>query len=268
MRDPAEPSALRKEIREKQNEISDYLSDLEPRGARLTYISIVCGALAVLLNTQTVLALSQSPGSSTSWLAPLLAAGLATAATISASVYKTQVESRLPKFQRCAAGMEGLAVLLDARQLSEAVAAREFRRFIEDCPPIPRRRNSDFEAVRGAIDEPDEGQSLQADFVASGTVQDAGKDARIWLAVEIEDRIWPKEGRVVLRGTGGQWSHAVFEDGTAGEFSLSLWAANAQADRSLQAWLDASNRTRVFPEMRPLPGMKRLDRVRGLRRQG
>lgn len=266
MRDPVEPSALRKEIREKQSEISNYLSDLEPRGARLTSVSIVCGALAVLLNTQTVLALSQ-PGSSTSSLVPLLAAGLATAATIAASLYKTQVESRLPKFQKCAAGMEGLAVLLDARQLSEAAAAKEFRKYIEDCPPIPRRRNSGFEAVRGAIDEPGQGQTLQADFVASGTVQDAGKDVRIWLAVEIDDRIWPKEGRVVLRDAEGHWSQAVFEDGTADEFSLSLWAANAEADRSLRAWLDASNRTRVFPELRPLPGMKRLDRVRRLRRQ-
>jgi hypothetical protein len=268
MRNPVEPSVLRKEIREKQNEISDYLSDLEPRGARLTYVSIVCGALAVLLNTQTVLALSQSPGSSASWLVPLVAAGLSTAATIAAGVHKTQVESRLPKFQRCAAGMEGLAVLLDARQLSEAAAAKEFRKYIEDCPAIPRRRNFVFEAVRGTIDEPGEGQTLQADFVASGTVRDAGNDARIWLAVEIDGRIWPKEGRIVVRDAEGHWSQPVFEDGTSAEFALSLWAANAEADRSLRAWLDASNRTRVFSELRPLAGMRRLDRVGKLRRQG
>jgi hypothetical protein len=85
-----------------QREISEYLGELEPFGARLTYISIVCGALAVLLNAETVRALSQAPGSSASWLVPLGAALLSTAATIAAGVHKTQVESRLSQLQRCA----------------------------------------------------------------------------------------------------------------------------------------------------------------------
>ena len=267
MPDSPEPSALRKDIGEKQSEISDYLSYLEPFGARLTYVSIGCGALAVLLNAETTRALSQAQGSSASWLVPLIAALLSTAATIASGVHKTQVESRLSQLQRCAAGMEGLAVLLDAHQLSEAAAAKEFRKYIESCPAIPRRRNFGVEAVRGTIDEPRKGHAVGADFVASGTVHDVGKNARLWLAVEIDDRIWPKEGYVIPRDVEGHWSHPVFEDGAAAEFALSLWIANAEADRAVRAWLDMSNRTRVFGELRPLPGMRRLDRVKGLRRQ-
>jgi hypothetical protein len=65
----------------------------------------------------------------------------------------------------------------------------------------------------------------------------------------------------------GHWSHRVFEDGVADQFALSLYAANAAADRTVQAWLDACNRTGIFTEMRRHPGMRRLDRVGGLRRQ-
>lgn len=267
MADSIAPSPLRREIREKQNEISDYLSYLEPLGVRLTYISIVCGGLAVLLNGETVRALSQGPAGSTGWLAPLLAAVLSTSATVAAALHKAQVESRLSQLQKCAAGVESLAVLLDAQQLSEATAAKEFRKYIEGCPTIPRRKNFAFESVTGSIDEPREGQVVQSDFVASGSARDLGKQARLWLAVEIDDRIWPKESRIVIRDIEGRWSHPVFEDGAADQFALSLWAVNIEADRVLQSWLDASNRTRTFPELRPLPGMRRLARVRGLRRE-
>jgi hypothetical protein len=267
MADSLVPTTLRKDIREKQNEISDYLSYLEPLGLRLTYASIVCGGLAVLLNGETVRALSQGSAGSTSWIVPLFAAVLSTTATIAAAVHKAQVESRLSQLQKCAAGMESIAVLLDAQQLSEAAAAKEFRKYIESCPTIPRRKNFAFESVTGSIDEPREGQVVQRDFVASGSAHDLGKQARLWLTVEIDDRIWPKEGRIVIRDIEGRWSHPVFEDGAADQFALSLWAANVEADRVLQAWLDTSNGTRTFPELRPLPGMRRLARVRGLRRE-
>jgi hypothetical protein len=255
---------LRKEIRDKQNEISDHLSYLAPRGARLTLISSLCGAVAALLSGQTAVAITQGTAS---WIVPLLAALLSVVAAAAAGWHKAEVESRLPRLEKCAAGLESLAVLLDARQLSESAAAKEFRRYIEDCPTIPRRKNLPFESVTGSIDEPHEGQMVRSEFVASGSVHDLGKQARLWLAVEIDDRIWPKEGHIVVRDVDGRWSQPVFEDGTADQFALSLWAANAEADRALRAWLDTSNRTRTFPELRPLPGMRRLARVRGLRRE-
>ena len=258
-------SSLRKEIKEKQKEISDYLSRLEPFGSRLTYAGIICGGLAVLLNGEMVRTLSQEGGSSISWLFPLAAAGLTTIATLAASVYKAQVESRLSQLQSCAAGMEGLAVLLDAQAVTEKAAAKEFQRYIEKCPAIPRRKKFAYDAVKGTIVEPGKDQIVQDKFVASGSVHNAGADARLWLTVEIDGKIWPKEGRVVPHDADGHWRHTVFEDGVAEKFGLSLWVANPEADKKLRIWLDECNRTRVFPELRPFPGMVRLDRVKGLR---
>jgi hypothetical protein len=266
MPDHSGPSTLRKEIGEKQNAISDYLSYLEPLGSRLTYVSIICGALAVLLNGETVRTISQGTAGSKSWIFPLVAAILSTIATIAAGAHKSQVESRLSQLQKCAAGLEALGVLLDSRQLSEGAASRQFQKYIEECPVIPRRKEFAFEAIKGTIREPREGQVVQAEFEASGSAQNVGKDAHLWLAAEIDDRIWPKEGHLIVNDVDGQWRHPVFEDGVVDRFGLSLWAANAEADRRLHTWLEECNRTRVFPELRPLPGMRRLARVRGLRR--
>jgi hypothetical protein len=255
--------SIRNEIKEKQDEVSDYLSYLEPFGTRLAYVTIIGGAFAVLLNGEAVRTLIQGNASSMSGLLPLGAAMCSLAATIAASLHKLQVESRLSQLQKCAARMESLVALLDAHQLTEEAASKRFERYLEECPSIPHRRQFTFEAVQGAISEPHDGQVVQANFTASGSAQNIGKRIYLWLTVEIDDKIWPKESRLFV-DIHGQWSQPVFEDGDVNQFGLSLWAVNSEADRKLQAWLDQGNRTRVFPELRPLPGMKRLARVRGL----
>jgi hypothetical protein len=265
MSDQPALSGFRKQITAKQDEISNYLSSLEPFGTRLTYVNIIGGALATLLSGEVVRALSQGPPSAASWLLPLGAAICSLIATVAAALYKGQVESRLGLLQKCSARLEGLAALLDANQLAEAEASKRFQGYVEECPPIPRRRQLSFEAVRGTISEPREGQAVPASLTASGTAHNLGPGITVWLTVEIDDRIWPKEGAVFV-DIHGQWSQPVFEDGVAGQIGLSLWAANAEADRKLRAWLDGGNRTRTYPELRPLPGMKRLARVRGIRR--
>lgn len=265
MSDQPAPSGIRKQTKEKQDEISNYLSSLEPFGTRLTYVNIIGGAVATLLSGEVVRALSLGPPSSASWLLPLGAAICSLIATVAAALYKGQVESRLALLQKCSARLEGLAALLDANQLTEAQAAKRFQGYVEECPSIPRRRQLSFEAVKGTISEPLEGQAVSANFTASGTANNLGRGITLWLTVEIGDRIWPKDGAIFV-DLHGQWSQPVFEDGVAGQVGLSLWAVNSEADRKLRAWLDGGNRTRTFPELRPLPGMKRLARVLGLRR--
>ncbi len=266
MSDQPVPFGIRKQIKEKRDEISNYLSSLEPFGTRLTYVNIIGGAVATGLNGVVVLLLSQGLSSTLSWLLPLGATICSLVATVAAALYKGQVESRLFLLQKCAARLEGLSALLDANQLTEAEAAKRFQGYVEECPSIPLRRQLTFEAVKGTISEPCDGQVVQASFTASGTAHNLGRRITLWLTVEIDDRIWPKEGAVFV-DIHGQWSQPVFEDGIAGQTGLSLWAANAEADHKLRAWLDGGNRTRTFPELRPLPGMKRLARVRGLRRE-
>jgi hypothetical protein len=265
MNDQSRPNSIRQQIKTKQNELSDYLSYLEPLGTRLTYFSIVGGAVAALLNAEVIRLLGQNALSATSWIIPLVAALLSLAATIATSVNKTQIESRLSQFQKSAAKMEGLAALLDAQQLTEEVAAKRFLKYVEECPPIPRRQKFVFEAIKGTIRQPVEGQVVPANFEASGTASNLGQDAYLWLMIEIDDSIWPKEGRIMV-GRDEHWIQPVFEDGVGGQFSLSLWAANSDADNKLRAWLDQGNRTRTFPPLRPLPGMRRLARVSGLKR--
>jgi hypothetical protein len=261
-----EATALQAEIRDKQNEVSNYLSQLVPRGTALTYISIVCGALAVLLNLESVRALSQDSGNSASWLVPLLAAVLSTMATIAAALHKARVESLLPQLQKCAAGMDSLTVLLENHAVEEKAAAKEFAKYLEACPVVPRRRkNLAYDAVNGTIDSPEDDQTVQARFTAHGTVRDVGKHVRLWLAVEVGDEIWPKEGRVAL-DVRGDWSHTVFEDGAFEQFALSLFAVNREADQTLQAWLDRSIREGVYPAIRRPPGARRVHRVERLRR--
>lgn len=127
-------------------------------------------------------------------------------------------------------------------------------------------RDSDvaFQRASGTISQPSDRAVVTARFDASGTAQNVDEDVYLWLAVEISGRIWPKEGTVSVK-TNGRWSAPVFEDGRPDQFGLSLWAANPQANRQLHAWLERGLLRGDFAELQPLPGMKRLARVEGLR---
>ena len=121
-----------------------------------------------------------------------------------------------------------------------------------------------YQDAIGTISQPSDGGVVNATFNASGTAHNAGKGVYLWLAVEIQGRIWPKEGRVLV-DSNGQWNSSVFEDGHPDQFGLSLWAANPDANVQLRAWLEHGQQTGNYPELHPLPGMKRLARAQGLR---
>ncbi|HXT64464.1 MAG TPA: hypothetical protein VN696_15605 [Pyrinomonadaceae bacterium] len=118
--------------------------------------------------------------------------------------------------------------------------------------------------TNGTIIQPRESAVVNATFNASGTADHVGQGVYLWLAVEIDGRIWPKEAHVTV-DQNGQWNQSVFEDGHPDQFELSLWAANADANDRLRAWLINGQQTGVYPELRPFSGMKRLWRVEKLR---
>jgi hypothetical protein len=87
----------------------------------------------------------------------------------------------------------------------------------------------------------------------------------LWLAVEIDDCLWPKEGEVSVQDDGS-WSKTIFEEGKVDEFSLSLWAVNATGERYVRDWFKEGDRVGNYRELRRTSGMQRLAKVNGLHR--
>jgi hypothetical protein len=52
----------------------------------------------------------------------------------------------------------------------------------------------------------------------------------LWLAVEANGFLWPKEGEVFV-DKEDRWSATIFEDGAAKEFSVTLLIANSEANK-------------------------------------
>jgi hypothetical protein len=120
--------------------------------------------------------------------------------------------------------------------------------------------------VRGEIKQPTVDQEVGDTFVASGSAKGVQQGLHLWLAIEINGRIWPNEGELLLEDDGS-WKTTVFEEGTAARFSLSLFAANEEGHDYIRSWLRSSVQTGSYPELRRTIGMRRLARVTGLRRQ-
>lgn len=118
----------------------------------------------------------------------------------------------------------------------------------------------------GTINTPKDDETVKRQFVASGTVQNVRKGVYLWLAVETDGLIWPKEHHLTKIDANGNWSQVVSQDSNnTKQFDLKLFATNNEADVQLRAWLNEAIRTGNYPGMRRLDGMKELRRVSGLR---
>jgi hypothetical protein len=83
--------------------------------------------------------------------------------------------------------------------------------------------------------------------------------------VEIDGRIWPKEGAVNVEDDAS-WNKTLFEEGAAEEFAVSLFAVNGEGERYIRDWFRKCDRAGSYFELRRTPGMIRLARINGLRR--
>jgi hypothetical protein len=121
--------------------------------------------------------------------------------------------------------------------------------------------------VSGKIDLPIHGQTVLRTFDCAGRVAGLNGDGvYIWLAVEVEGLMWPKERNLKV-GKDGTWSAKVFEDGSAPTFSLILIAADEVAHGKIEKWLALSKGgASGFEGMKPSEGIVRLDRIDGLLR--
>jgi hypothetical protein len=125
-------------------------------------------------------------------------------------------------------------------------------------------RNESYDNVSGSISEPRANDVVGRTFQCSGVVTGLQSGLHLWLAVEAGGRLWPRETEV-LPNEANEWSVPIFEDGMTEEFAVSLFVADANADRRIMEWLDAGRRTGEYTELRGIPGARRLARVDGLR---
>jgi hypothetical protein len=242
-------------VQERGDAASDYVSRLDREGSLWTVLTLAGGGLAALLTTVVFPIVGENA-------IPIAAGVLSFISVFAAGMQKARVESRVSQLQAFAGRMEGLAALLDSGRIPDAEAVERFESCMGECPPIPRRPLP-IEAARGTIDAPVRHQTLPEHFVASGTAEKIGKHVYLWLTLDINDWIWPKNGRVYL--DGGRWEQRV-HDPTAAEYGLTLWAVTAEADRRLRHWLKEGTLRRSFPGLPPLTGMSELAHVSHLRR--
>jgi hypothetical protein len=276
-------SNLLKRIRAKRLHIGNYVSRIEPAGNRLTTLSITCSAIAALLTAGPAIggenlmkALGSAGQNSPSWR--LLCGGALVSSLVAAianNLYRSHdMAARLSKAQVNDVRLETLETQLELGHVSLEKAAAEYGKCILEIPFVPStekrrygwKRNVALDSVKGEILAPSATQVVGDSFTCSGSTSGIEEGVHLWLAVEINGRIWPKEGEVHVED-GGSWSKTIFEEGQAKEFALSLFAANSVGHKYICSWITSCEKTGgSYPELRRAPGMIRLWRVNGLSR--
>jgi hypothetical protein len=273
---------LLKTIRDKRRRITVYLQDMEPRGSRLTNRSIVFGGIASLL-TAAQLAFGRGPvnflktvypaGGVSVWQLLAVAATICSAvAAIAGAIYKQQeIASRLAKAQGCAVKLEGLETSLDLDLTNLKEANIRYAQCIAEIPFVPSegigtrvRGRYSVNSVKGTITSPEASASVPRSFRSTGSTSDVGSDVHLWLAVEVNGLIWPKEGEI-LPDESGFWTATIFEDGATDLFCLSLLAADRKAHKKIESWLNSGKRSGRYAELTSPLGARRVARVDGLR---
>jgi hypothetical protein len=282
MSEPETFDGLLRRLHDKRRRIAAFVNKYEPRGARLTNLGIICGAIATALTAAPAIgglrlteALGSTGPNSPSWRVLCIAATLfSLVATIATNLFKSHdIASRLARAQACDAKLEGLEILAELKQVSLKEATARYEKCLPDVSFIspeekPKRwfqRTRRLDGVEGNIEQPNPNQVVGDTFLCSGHSSGLESGLYLWLVVEIDGRLWPKEGEISVRDDGS-WSKTIFEEGAADEFSLSLWAVNARGDGHVRDWFKECDRTGNYRELRRASGMQRLAKVSGLRR--
>jgi hypothetical protein len=142
---------LLERIKAKRASINAFIRELQPRGDRLTNVSIICSALVTALTAGPALGgqrftsgaadLFNVADESVIWrLLCLGAVVLSIVAAITSNLYKSHdVAARLAKAQASNVGLEGLETLVEFRQLPVEDALKQYQQYIADIPFIQDR---------------------------------------------------------------------------------------------------------------------------------
>jgi hypothetical protein len=125
-------------------------------------------------------------------------------------------------------------------------------------------RDEAYDKVTASFNEPQSNEDVGRTIRCSGVVTGLPPDAKLWLAVEVGNLVWPKENKVLPDETN-KWGATIFEDGVTEQFAVGLYVADTSADRRLKEWLEGGRRTGKYSELPGIPGARRLARVHGLR---
>ena len=172
-------------IREKRRRIAAFVNHLEPRGTRLTNLSIICGAIATALAAGPAIggktltnALGAVGPDAPSWRILCAAASVfSLIAAIATNLYKSHdIASRLSKAQACDARLDGLQTLVELGQLPTEEAAKKYEDCLPDISFIPAEdgqlgRRPALEAVSGSISAPKPGEAVGRKLSCSGHVK-------------------------------------------------------------------------------------------------
>jgi len=119
--------------------------------------------------------------------------------------------------------------------------------------------------VTGSITEPKPGQIVsRRTFVCKGKANGLGPQTHLWLAVEGNNHVWPKE-REVHVSADGTWENMVYEDGATDKFSVSLLSASPEAEKQINQWIEDGKKTGQYKELSGIPGTERISRIDGVR---
>ncbi len=129
--------------------------------------------------------------------------------------------------------------------------------------PASAQAQVQIHRVQGKIEEPKPDEVVTRRIECSGSASDLSSGLHLWLVVEVNGLIWPKEGEVTVDGNG-QWSKTIFEDGAIDKFSISLLVANKDAHKAVEQWFQQGQRTGQYERLAKIFGTQRIDRVDGL----
>lgn len=124
------------------------------------------------------------------------------------------------------------------------------------------RRSLPTDMARGprvTIDEPRPNQAVKKTIHCSGSATGVQPTMHLWLAVEANGFVWPKEGEVFIDKS--RWNATIFEDGATKRFSIAVLVANGDADKCIRKWLDEGRHKGEYAEIKGIPGTERVARV-------
>jgi hypothetical protein len=159
-----------------------------------------------------------------------------------------------------ALGSSSLALIVVIIGVLALVAILGNYLFNKPLPPPPAVKSG----ATGSIDAPTANSTVSNKVFCSGTASGLGPDKHLWLVVEANRLVWPKEREVQVEGNG-RWTANIYEEGATRSFRISLLLAGPEGHEYIRNWLDVG---RPKGEYGPLPGIpdtERLDWVDGLR---
>jgi hypothetical protein len=114
---------------------------------------------------------------------------------------------------------------------------------------------------QGKILIPKNGGSVERHFLVSGELSDIPRGYQIWLAVEKENLIWPKEP--MISPNDHRWSRMIKENSLPlGEsFSLSLLCVSPKGQTMIEKWFAQGALTVEYPGLKEIEEISRLDIV-------